>query len=184
MARPCTVCVHPQKETIDRELIGGSPYRVVAHRHGIGPSSAFRHRRDHLTEVMAKALAAREVSDVQHGDDLLEQLAYLSKKSFKILEKADSSGDYRVALAAIREARGCAELNAKLTGELVERHAHLHTGTLTGEAATQFAEAMSSLKGVLDQLPREPIAEDIHLLEGADALPGAVPVAVLVESNA
>ncbi len=163
MARPCTVCIHPDKETIDRELIDGSPYRVVAHRHGIGPSSAFRHRRDHLTEVMAKALAAREVSDVQHGDDLLEQLAYLSKKSFKILEKADSSVDYRVALAAIREARGCAELNAKLTGELVERHAHLHTGELTGEAAVKFADAMESLKGVLDQLPRDNIADDPHL---------------------
>ncbi len=41
----------------------------------------------------------------------------------------DASNDLRGALLAIREARGCLELGAKLRGQLVERHAHLHAST-------------------------------------------------------
>ena len=43
---------------------------------------------------------------------------------------------------------------------------------LTGEVAEQFAGAMESLKGVLDQLPAKgSIHNDVHLLSGSEALP-------------
>jgi hypothetical protein len=125
---------------------------------------------------MAKAVEAREVRDVEHGDDLLGQLQFLNKKTLSILEEAESSGDRRVALAAIREARSNVELNAKLTGELVERHAHLHGhGALSPEAAEQFIEAMAGMKESLAVLRSGPsIHESPHLLEGEAALPRVV----------
>ncbi len=182
MARPCTVCIHPDRETIDRELLGGSPYRVVANRHGIGASSAFRHRRDHLTELMAKAVEARGVRDLEYGDDLLGQLQSLNGRAMSILDDAETSGDRRTALAAIREARSTIELNAKLCGQIREQHVHLHGHTmLSPEAAQQFIEAMATMQKVVGKLPRDNIADDPHLFEGADALPGAVPVAAVVE---
>jgi hypothetical protein len=125
---------------------------------------------------MAKAVEAREVHDLEHGDDLLDQLQFLNRKTLSILEEAEASGDRRVALAAIREARSNVELNARLTGELVERHAHLHGhGMLTPEVAEQFVSAMASMKESLAVLRSGPsIRESPHLLEGEAALPRAI----------
>ena len=65
MARACTVCTHPEHQSIDRDLLSGTPYRAVGKRYGVGTSAVFRHRRDHLTELMAKAVEAREIRGLE-----------------------------------------------------------------------------------------------------------------------
>ena len=52
------------------------------------------------------------------ADALLAQVVDLRDKAFGIFDKAEGSDDLRVAVSAIREARGCVELLAKLAGEL------------------------------------------------------------------
>ena len=62
-----------------------------------------------------------EAERVANGDDLLDQVRDLQRRAVAILERAEEEGDHRVALTAIREARGCLELLGRLAGELQER---------------------------------------------------------------
>ena len=174
MARPCSICTHPDRKTIDQQLLNGTPYRTVGKQHTVGVSAVFRHRRDHLTKLMAQAVEARGVQELGYGDDLLGQLEYLNGKTLKILDEAEAMGDRRVALAAIREARSTIELNAKLCGQIREQHLHLHGHTmLSPEAAEQFIEAMATMQKVVGKLPKGDIRDDPHILSGAEALPRA-----------
>ncbi len=103
MARACTVCTSPDRTSIDRDLLSGTPYRAVGKRYGVGTSAVFRHKRDHLTELMARAAKARGARDLEYGDDLLGQLVGLNGRAMSILDDAEASGDRRAALGAIRE---------------------------------------------------------------------------------
>ena len=173
MARPCTVCTHNQHEAIDRDLLSGTPYRAVGKRYGVGTSAVFRHRRDHLTELMAKAVEARGVRDLEYGDDLLGQLQSLNGRAMSILDDAETSGDRRTALAAIREVRAIIEVHGKLCGQIQERHLHLHQ-QLSPEAHEQFMQGIEIMRGFTEKcLPQGDIRDDVHLLSGAEALPRA-----------
>ncbi len=123
MPRICTVCTHPQKEDINKLLVAGTPSRNIAARFGASASAVFRHKQDHLPRAL---VAAAEARGITHGASLLDQLRDLQARARQILDEAANSGDLRTALMAVREARGCVELIAKATGELVERHQHLH----------------------------------------------------------
>ena len=65
-----------------------------------------------------KLVKAAEVEEVAEAGDLLSQVRYLQARALSILDQAEEAGDLKVALAAIREARGNLELLAKLLGQL------------------------------------------------------------------
>ena len=115
MPRTCTVCVHPERSGIDAALIAGGSYRSIAQQFAASPDAVLRHKRDHLPPTLAKAAEAAEVA---HADDLLAQVRRLQGRALSILDRAETTGDLRTALGAIREARGNLELLAKLLGEL------------------------------------------------------------------
>lgn len=63
--RKCTVCTHPDREAIEKALVGNSvPLRAIACQFGIGRTSLRRHRDKHLGPAVAKgrelAVEARE----------------------------------------------------------------------------------------------------------------------------
>ena len=118
MPRICTVCVHPEHERIDQELLAGASLRNIAERFGTSVTALHRHKGDHLPATLAQA---RDAQDVAHGTTLLEGVRTLQSRSLQILERAEQAGQLVVALGAIRETRGCIELMAKLVGELDER---------------------------------------------------------------
>ncbi len=118
MPRSCTVCAHSQRQEIDRALLEGITYRTIADRFGLSETALKRHKADHVPARIAKATAAKQVAD---ADDLLGQLRDLRTKAITILEAAESAGDYRAALAGIKEARGCIETLMEVEGELDRR---------------------------------------------------------------
>jgi hypothetical protein len=118
MPRRCSVCDHPEKHSIDEALVSGAPYRSVAKRFELSESAVYRHKTEHLP---AQLLKAREVEEVAHADDLLDQVRSLQAHALDILERAEKAGELRTALAAISQARGNLELLGKLAGELDER---------------------------------------------------------------
>jgi hypothetical protein len=115
MPRTCTVCTHPDRGAIDAALVAGEPYRSIARRCGVSAPATYRHQQEHIPVALSKA---KEAAVVAHADGLLEQVRDLQGKALGILGKAEAAGDLRVALGAIREARGNLELLAKLMGEL------------------------------------------------------------------
>ena len=97
---------------------GRTSGRRVASIFDLSEASVRRHAAKHLPESLAAAVDAELVAN---GDDLLNQVRELQRRTLAILERAEEEGDHRVALRAIREARGCLELLGRLAGELQER---------------------------------------------------------------
>ena len=113
VARTCTVCAHAERGAIDRALVAGEPYRGIAQRFGASPDAVLRHKAEHLPE---RLVAAKGAQDAAAADDLLAQVRALQAHALDILAatKDGADKDYRVALGAIREARGCVELFVKV----------------------------------------------------------------------
>ena len=118
MPRSCTVCEHPERETIDRALVGDASNRSVASLYDVSEAAVRRHKSNHLP---AKLVVAAQAEEVAEADNLLDQVQHLQQSTLDILAEAEQSKQYRTALSAIREARSNLELLAKLLGELDER---------------------------------------------------------------
>ncbi|HSH81233.1 MAG TPA: hypothetical protein VLA19_22090 [Herpetosiphonaceae bacterium] len=115
MPRACSICVHDDRAAINKALIAGEPFRLIAERFGTSATALTRHKAEHLPAKLAKASAAKETAI---ADDLLAQVRALRNNAIRILTAAEESGDLRTALLGIREARACVELLAEMEGEL------------------------------------------------------------------
>jgi len=115
MPRACNVCQSPDVEGIDRELAANTAIPALAAKYRVSQDSLLRHKQNHLPATVARAAAAQEVS---RSDDLLAQVSQLKGKAISLLLKAEAAGDYRTALAGIREARACMELLLEVEGEI------------------------------------------------------------------
>lgn len=109
--RACTVCTHAEREAIDAAIVSGEPNRRVATRYRLSEAAVRRHRDNHISAALA---LAAEASGMVRADDLLQQVADLQTKAYKILAKAEKAGELRTCLLAIREAARCLELQAKM----------------------------------------------------------------------
>jgi hypothetical protein len=135
--RKCSVCIHDRRHEIEQALLCGDSYRTVAQRFTVSRDAVVRHRK-HLPAALAHA---RELKEVAHGDSLLAQLRELTLQAQRLEVKAERSGDYRTALAAVRELTRLVELAARLSGELNERpETKILNLTLDAETARRMTE--------------------------------------------
>jgi len=113
MARVCTVCTHAERVAIDRALVQRRSFRDIARQFGVSKDAAVRHHDEHIPERLAEA---KRAEDAAAADDLLVQVRGLRGHAMDILlaSKQAETPDYRTALAAIREVRGCIELFVKI----------------------------------------------------------------------
>ncbi len=144
MPRSCTICEHPKREAIDRALVGGASNRSLASLYDVSEAAVRRHRTNHLP---ARMVMAQEAAEIVHADTLLDDVRGLQVSTLAILARAELSGELRVALSAIREARGNLELLAKMVGELDERPT---VSVLMGPA---WLEARGRIVAALDGYP-------------------------------
>jgi len=133
--------VHPQREAINSALVEGTPYRAVAQRFAASPDAVFRHKRDHIAGLMAKAAAASDVAAVVEGGSLLDQVRALTAEARAVLAQAKASGDGRLALLAIEKATRMLELQAKLVGGLESRPEEAPLVMVFGFDASKFPDA-------------------------------------------
>ena len=109
------VCIHSEREKIDKDLIAGLSFRKISRRFKIDKSSLFRHKARHLPVTLIKAEDAREI---ESSENLWDQIEWLRAKALSISRKAEEREDYRAALAGIRELVRIVELTGKLRGDL------------------------------------------------------------------
>ncbi len=69
MARPCSVCAHPNREAIDRALVTSSAsVRALAEQYGIGRGARQRHLGNHITETVTRAGGTqRNAAEIAYG---------------------------------------------------------------------------------------------------------------------
>ena len=117
--RRCSVCDHAEREAIDRAIIAAEGIAAISRHFAVSQDAISRHRAAHLPRAVIQA-GAEAVAEAEglRGASLLDQAAELRDKAVKLLNSAERAGDLRTALAGVREARGCLELMAKLTGDL------------------------------------------------------------------
>jgi hypothetical protein len=118
MANRCSVCGHADRLAIDKELIGGLPYRDISGRYGVSKSALERHASAHVAQAISRA---RDLRDWLNADQLVGELRVLREVVLGVLEEARAAGDHSVALAACARLEKQAELVARLLGELVDR---------------------------------------------------------------
>jgi hypothetical protein len=128
MPRTCTICKHPQRLEIERDIVNGTSLRDIAGRFGTAKTSVARHR-GHVKQAIARNTEARNLArtgalldDVRAGEQRAERLY---QQAEEILASALQDKDRRTALQAVRaavdvmgEARNYMELRGELTNEL------------------------------------------------------------------
>ena len=82
-------------------IASNEPLRSIAERVSISPAALFRHK-SHVAEAIVKASEQREEN---FGESTLRRLESLYGRTEKILDTAEGTGDHRLALQAVREAR-------------------------------------------------------------------------------
>ena len=158
MPRSCTVCNHPDREKIDRALVGGEANTQLSSLFAVSEQALRRHKGSHLP---ARLVMAEKAEEVAQADDLLTQMQDLQRRTLAILEAAESTNQHRTALSAIREARSNLELLAKLLGELDERPL---TNILVSAEWVSVRTAMMEALGPYQQA-RIAVAERLSELE-------------------
>jgi replication fork clamp-binding protein CrfC len=71
MPRVCTICTRPEREAIDRALVGGTACREVAALYRVSPDAVERHKAAHLPKTLTEA---RQAADGAHALDVMEEL--------------------------------------------------------------------------------------------------------------
>jgi len=148
MARTCTICSHPERLEIDKQLLRGDSIAGISRNFAVSEDSLSRHRDKHLREAISDVIgamrAAREealaqirsaeletikeevvaearettAARLEAAASYLDQLAILRQKAADILETASEAGDLKTALMGIKEARACIEVLARIEGKL------------------------------------------------------------------
>jgi hypothetical protein len=113
--RACTVCSHEERDAIEDAFIAGVPKRRIATQYGVGEKAVRHHIREHLPALLT---LARDAERASRADSLLDRIEALQSRPLAILEATEQTQDHRVALSAIREARGNLELIGEVTREL------------------------------------------------------------------
>lgn len=156
MPRRCSVCSLPEREEVDKAIVGGASNRSLASLYDVSEAAIRRHASNHLPETLARAEEAREAA---HGEDLLADVRDLQARTLAILEAAEGVRQHRTALSAIREARSNLELLAKLLGELND------SPTVNVLISPQWIEVRSVVLDALSPYPEARWAVAGRLLE-------------------
>src|SRR5579864_9252052 len=117
MPRKCSICNHDRRQEIEYTLLRGESHRSVAQQFKVPRGAVARHLK-HASTALTQARKLKEIAD---GKSILLQLRELNFQAEQLKARADRAGDYRTALAALREKTRLVELEARLTGELNEK---------------------------------------------------------------
>lgn len=111
MPRTCTACRHPERAQLDRDLVSGhGTFRGLATTYALSASAVRRHRRDHIAAVLTQA---HSLDEIAAAESLADHVRTLRARTLSILARAEANSDAKTELAALRELRALAELEAR-----------------------------------------------------------------------
>lgn len=143
MSQICRVCNHSERLQIDRELVKGRSKLSIARNYGLSDQGVAYHSNNHLSHQLVTAYERKQALEDMN---LLSEIEDLLARTKNILTIAEDKKRYRLALNAIKEARGTYELLAKMAVSLHQaRLAELElertkSGKSDGEEQQQFIQ--------------------------------------------
>lgn len=105
MAKPCSICTHPQRSEIEALLIEGVSIRDIAGRFGTSKTAVHRHLREHMKAEIQQAVQARQEASHLRLEALLDRLLKLVERAELLASKCEVAEDFRSAVACLAEAR-------------------------------------------------------------------------------
>lgn len=161
--RTCTVCSHPARDEIDRQLVANVPLRNIAKQHETSVSALFRHK----PHVIGAIAAARSEELVTNAGGLLDHVHEQVDRCRRLVLQAErilaGAADPKLALRAaeatcrpLRELRGYLELLGELTGEISRRGA-----TAVAVAGAQASAEVSEVEQ-LQSLTDDELLEELE----------------------
>jgi len=99
MVKRCSVCSHDSQVEINRHLLAGVPYRVLAVQYGLSPSALCRHAR-HMARQRELHLGQQ---DREYQDGIMQKLDLLDHRLDRLFNSALSLHSLTVSLGCIRE---------------------------------------------------------------------------------
>lgn len=126
MARPCSVCNHSDRASIEIGLANGIALRVLGLRHGLTEDALGRHRSNHMDAELLGRLKLRgvrsdeelaHIRDVE-GKSILDNFATQRARLYRNADRSFEIKDYAGERAALAEASKVTERIGKLLGEL------------------------------------------------------------------
>jgi hypothetical protein len=132
---------------IDKMLVGGWAYRDVADQFSLSPNALFRHRRGHLLKLLVKA---KGIVEATQADALLNRLEAITRRTEKVLDRAEQQKNGPLALKAITRLEVQLELQARILGEIRDRAVNVQNITVIDP---QTAEAMARMYLLRRRLP-------------------------------
>jgi hypothetical protein len=126
----CKICVHKDRHLIELALVHKLPLRVVARRFGVGLSSVYGHRANHMPpQLRAALLTASRPSSVDlealersESEGLLANLVGQRARLQLLSEMAFAEGEVQAATSVERAITTSLELTSKLLGMIIQRH--------------------------------------------------------------
>jgi hypothetical protein len=162
------VCLHADRDKIDRRLATGYPQRKLAAEYRLAHATVWRHANKHMPKALVSAAQAAEG---ERASDLLAEVEAIAETQRRLLDKAESDKDYRTAIAAGRELARCVELTAKLRGDIAT------APTVNIIASPDFPKIVGLMMEFVDAYRRPELAERLALLHPAPLLIEHDPVA-------
>jgi hypothetical protein len=140
MPRTCTVCRLPavKRQEAEEALISGGTFRDLAGRFSVSRMALHRHKKSHLSAKLRKAERIRELAstrklgrfqkvqesrELEGAVSLADRLQGLEHEARRLKEKAETGGDLKTALQAVRELTRLCELAGRISGELQQQAA-------------------------------------------------------------
>jgi hypothetical protein len=151
MGRVCTVCSHPHVDAINRALLSGTTYTMIANTFAVSWQAARYHILKHIPPLLAKAQQAEEAA---RASDLLTMAMERDQKALALLAKAEAQNDLKTALQALRVSLVSLELLARLRGELNEQQ----NNTVNLLLAPEYLAARAAMVGALAPFPDAHVA--------------------------
>ena len=143
MAQACTVCSHQDHLTIDASILGAGTarlsHRAIAQTYGLSRAAVQRHAASHVAPIMR---AVVDQAGLLHAETMLSELGALYERAVRLLDTAEASGDHRVTVGAIREARQVVESFAKV-GLAMAQHQAGQAEEARPDLDVRLAEALA-----------------------------------------
>lgn len=157
--RACTICSHPDREQIDRDLaLERKTQAEVARLVGCHRSSVSRHVKNHLLPTVGReVLGDPDLADL----DVVSELKGLYARIKRHLDRAEEADNWRAIRAFHAEARQDLEFLARLLGQLQETQVNIlimpqwvNVRTALVDALAPYPEARTAAARALQEFER------------------------------